>query len=314
MIKERSVSFVSEISGRVDKAASSFMQRSCFSRPDTSILINGKSVKKSAKVNAGDRVEITYSEEVFENLEAENLPLSILYEDESILVIDKKQGMQVHPGSGVNTGTLANALLFRYGEDFSTSDDDTRPGIVHRLDKDTSGVMVVAKTLESHNRLSSQFASHSNRKYYLAIVKGYMPSRHGIIEKSIARDPGNRKRFSVTERGGKDAKTEYYEISAKDGYSLLLVRIYTGRTHQIRVHLSSLSHPVLGDPVYSRKDPLFPDATLMLHALFLEFVHPSTGETVSFHSSYPERFSCLFAPSEAISCAISSIIGIDTVE
>ena len=294
MIRHKTVSIVASAEGRVDLIASreGDMQRSVFSLDSTMILVNGKESKKSTKVKPGDSIHIEYDEEVFEGLEAEDIPLSIIYEDDDILVINKEQGIAVHPGAGCFSGTVANALVGRYGEDFSTSDDDTRPGIVHRLDKDTSGVMIIARTLESHHRLQTQFSSHKTEKHYYAIAKGFFTSQEGEINLNIERDPKNRKRFRATEKTdrGKDARTSYSVVKQMDGYALLLIRIYTGRTHQIRVHMQAIGHPLLGDPVYSRPDPSFPSATLMLHAYSLEIRHPSTGVMMSFKAELPQRF------------------------
>lgn len=266
--------------------------RSVFSSDSILITINGRKGKKSSLVKAGESVEIKYKEELFDGLVSENIPLDVIYEDDDLLVINKAQGMTVHPGAGTLTGTVANALLYLYGDDFSTSDDDTRPGIVHRLDKDTSGIMVIAKTREAHISLSSQFAEHTNEKYYLAIAKGFFTRDEDYISSRIVRDRNNRKRYTVTEnkKEGKDALTKYRVLSGNMNYALLRVRIYTGRTHQIRVHLSSIGHPVLGDPVYSRPDSRYRDATLMLHAEKIVFTHPSTGERMVFRTDLPERF------------------------
>ena len=255
------------------------------------LLINGKQARKSAKVKSGDCIHLEYDEEVFEGLEPEDIPLSVIYEDDDILVIDKPQGLAVHPGAGLFSGTLVNALLYRYGSDFMASDAE-RPGIVHRLDKDTSGVMVVARTLESLSSLQAQFASHESvEKHYSAIARGLLPP-HGIIESNIERDPGDRTKFRATEIAdrGKYAKTEYTLVERMGRYSLLDVRIYTGRTHQIRVHLRSAGHPILGDPIYGQRDAAFPDATLMLHASRLSFIHPRTGERMEFSAPLPDRF------------------------
>ena len=294
MIRHRKVEFTASLAGRVDQIASreGGVQRSIFSSPSALIMINGRSVKKSAKVREGDLVSIEYDDEVFEGLEAEDIPLTVLYEDDDILVIDKAQGISVHPGAGCFSGTVANALLSRYGEDFSTSDDDTRPGIVHRLDKDTSGVMIIARNLSSHQKLQEEFSSHRTEKHYYAIAKGFFTQQEAVIEKRIERDPRDRKKFRTTDSPvrGKDAKTSYRVLKQMDGYALLDVRIYTGRTHQIRVHLSSSGHSLLGDPVYSSKDRRFPDAKLMLHAGRLRIKHPSTGVMMEFTSPVPERF------------------------
>ncbi len=294
MKRHREFDFIASSEGRVDAVAAreTEIPRSAFSLDSVSIMINGKSAKKSAKAKAGDSIRVEYDEEVFESLEAEDIPLDVLYEDESVLVIDKAQGIAVHPGAGLYSGTVANALLARYGEDFSTSDDDTRPGIVHRLDKDTSGVMIIAKTLEAHHRLQDEFQNRRTVKEYLAIAKGFFTSVTGRIDTNIERDPKNRKRFRATEKEerGKTALTEYKVLRQADGYALLLVRIHTGRTHQIRVHLSSIGHPILGDPIYSFPDKRYPEATLMLHAYHLMIRHPMTGEMLDIKTDIPGRF------------------------
>ncbi len=294
MIKDHSYSFISTEEGRVDKVASSSLSlpRTVFSLSSTLITVNGKSAKKSSSVKEGDRVEISYREEVFEGVEKEDIPLDILYEDDYILVINKAQGMTVHPAAGNNSGTLVNALLNLYGDDFSTSDDSLRPGIVHRLDKDTSGVMVVAKTREAHKALSEEFSSHTNEKYYLCVAKGFFTESEGYIDSRITRDKRDRKKFTTTNNKseGKDALTKYRVLSENMNYSFLRVRIYTGRTHQIRVHLASINHPVLGDPIYSRRDAKYKDITLMLHAERIVFNHPITGERMVFRSPLPARF------------------------
>ena len=272
MIRKHSESFIAESSGRVDKVASEsgMVPRPAFSHPSTLIMVNGRKAKKSQKVEAGDEIKVEWDEEVFEGLEAEDIPLSVLYEDDDILVIDKAQGMVVHPGAGVYSGTLANALLSRYGSDFSTSDDESRPG---------------------HHALQEEFASHEAIKHYAAISKGFFPERRMVIDAPLERDPRDRKRYMVTREGrGKSAVTELSVIASDHRYSLLDVRIYTGRTHQIRVHLSSIGHPVLGDPIYSSRDKAFPDATLMLHSASLAIRHPRTGVEMTFCAPLPERF------------------------
>ena len=212
MIRHRSEVHRVLSSGRLDSVVSSEsgIPRSVFSLPSAVITLNGEKAKKSAKVHEGDTVSVEYDEEFFEGLEAEDIPLHIIYEDDSILVIDKEQGMVVHPGSGVHCGTLVNALISRYGEDFASSDDE-RPGIVHRLDKDTSGVMVIARTPQALSSLQKQFAAHTAEKHYAAIVKGMLPEMHGFVDLNIERDPKDRKKFRATERRdrGRDALTEY---------------------------------------------------------------------------------------------------------
>ena len=298
MVKDKEYSFVAEEEGRVDVVSVNALSiaRSVFSNPTVKISVDGKECKKSRKLKIGERVSITYKEEILEGLEKEEIPLSILYEDDDILVINKEQGMTVHPGAGVYSGTLANALLGLYGEDFETCGDSLRPGIVHRLDKDTSGVMVIAKTKEAHLSLSEQFSEHTNEKYYLALAKGFFTNREGICDKRIVRDRNNRKKYTVTNNKseGKDALTKWRVLSQGRNYALLSIRIFTGRTHQIRVHLSSISHPILGDPIYSRKDENYPDASLMLHAYRLVFTHPVTKEKMVFRAPLADRFFPIF--------------------
>ena len=287
MIKEKKERFIAEEEGRLDKVASAFIKRTIFSKDSTKIFLNGREVKKSTKVKSGDVIEIEYEEDVFTGLEKEDISLNVIYEDDDILVIDKKEGMVVHPGSGVNSGTIANALLFRYGDDFLSSDDDVRPGIVHRLDKDTSGVMVIAKNEDALRILSSEFKERETVKYYIAIAKGVFKEKEGIIEKNIIRDRAERKRFKTTnDKEGRYAKTGYKVLYETPDYSLLLLRLYTGRTHQIRVHLKSINHPIIGDPIYS-SDKTNP---LMLHSLSLTINHPKTNERMTFKSEIPERF------------------------
>lgn len=306
---------------------------------DTRILVDGKDTKRSRPVKEGQSIEVRWIEQCFEGVEPQDIPLDILYEDDDILVIDKPQGMVVHPAAGNPDGTLVNALVYRYGsafsemtslpyvpenadsplddvsgqpspcaeEDSSLVDDvdsavggedspgglspAVRPGIVHRLDKDTSGVMVIARNREAHASLSRQFKEHTTDKYYIAIVKGRMETRRGRIVTGIKRDPEDRKRFSTCPVDeGRRAETHYLVLRQYAGYALVRIRILTGRTHQIRVHMQSIGHSVLGDPIYARKDGSYPDVTLMLHALQLQFNHPATGRRMRFCAPMPQRF------------------------
>ena len=294
MIRKESLSFTAQSAGRVDKVSSE-IPRSVFSYPSCTIYVNDRVVKKSFRVSAGDIVTVTWSEEVFEGLEGEDIPLDILYEDDSILVINKPCGMVVHPGAGNWSGTLVNALLYRYGEDFATSEDEEvnlmRPGIVHRLDKDTSGVMVIAKTADAHRNIAGQFASHTTEKTYIAIAKGYFEKKRGTVDKNIVRNPSDRKSFITCDdlRKGKSAVTHYTVLSQSQHYAFLRIRIETGRTHQIRVHMKSINHPLLGDDIYSNRDRNFPSVRLCLHALSLSFAHPVSGERMTFYAPMPER-------------------------
>lgn len=292
MIVEKKALFNAPLDGRVDKVSSAFVPRSIFSSNDTIILVNDKSVKKSQKVKINDKIEILYKEETFEGLEAEDISLNILYEDDSILVINKECGMVVHPGAGNYSGTVVNALLNKFGDDFKTLEDEDstlRPGIVHRLDKDTSGVLLIAKTRFAHQELSKQFSTHTNEKIYIAICKGIFDKRRGCINKNLIRSDQNRKTFTVCDDNkGKSAITHYTVLRQFDGYALVRVKIETGRTHQIRVHMKSINHPILGDVIYSRKDQKF-DVDLCLHALSLTITHPVTGERMTFRAKMPDR-------------------------
>ncbi|MBK5200070.1 MAG: RluA family pseudouridine synthase [Spirochaetaceae bacterium] len=287
------------------------LSRSQVASKDSIVLVNDKKVKNSSKIFNGDRVEFTYFQQDLEKLEATDIPLNILYEDDDIIAINKDQGIIVHPGSGNFDGTLVNALAFHLGsayqeafiEDLSEPEeededeiesyklDPLRPGIVHRLDKDTSGSMVVAKNKESYYDLVKQFKERTTKKSYIAIVKGVFTKRRGKILSNIIRDPKDRKKFKVcSDTEGKNAETTYVVLKQYEGFALLRVNIHTGRTHQIRVHLSSINHPVLGDPIYSNISKRFRNATLMLHAIKLEIIHPKTGETINFVSPMPDRF------------------------
>jgi len=270
------------------------LSRTIFSRPDTALLVNGKAVKKSRLVREGDTIAVTYTEEFFEGLVAQPMELDILYEDRELLVINKAQGVVVHPGSGNWEHTLAHGLLARYGKEFSTIGDESRPGIVHRLDKDTSGVMVIARTPQSHRSLALQFKEREVEKIYVAVVRGRIEASSGSITANIKRDEHRRKEF-VTCSGdeGRSARTDYRVIRRGAGWTALRVTLFTGRTHQIRVHLKSIGHPIIGDPIYGDGR----GATLMLHALIIGFDHPVSGMRMRVIAPLPERIRALLAGS-----------------
>jgi 23S rRNA pseudouridine1911/1915/1917 synthase len=249
--------------------------------------INGKTVKLSKPVRSGDRLELIWQSAAPASLEAEDLPLDILYEDGRVVAINKAPGMAVHPGAGNPGGTVANALLFRYGAGLPPG----RAGLVHRLDKDTSGVLVAARDSETLDYLAAQFRARTVQKCYAAIVCG-VPKSEGWVDAPIARDPRDRKRFAVAPKGtGKPAQTRYRLLRSWGGFALLLVRPRTGRTHQIRVHLASIGCPVAGDPVYGR--PL--SGGLMLHASSLGIVLPD-GSPALFKAPLPLRFRNFIGP------------------
>jgi 23S rRNA pseudouridine1911/1915/1917 synthase len=253
------------------------------------IKVNGKGAKLSQPLKGGDALELSWSDPPPSDLVPEDLPLDILYEDDRVVVLNKRQFMVVHPGAGNRRGTLANALLYRRlarggaGAGF-------RPGIVHRLDKDTSGVIIAAYDDEALAFLADQFKSRRVRKIYGAIVRGTPREAGGAVETRILRDSRNRVRFTVSGTRGKPALTRYRVIRSWGAYSLLLLRPRTGRTHQIRVHLRHLGHPILGDPLYGFREALFPRASLMLHAKSLSLRLPGEAEYRTFKTPLPDRF------------------------
>ena len=250
---------------------------------DGHIKVNDRMVKASLKLTIGDRLTITIPPSPPNPLEPEAIPLSIIYEDDDLLVIDKPAGLTVHPGPGHYRHTLVNAVLAHFPA-LPDTGELLRPGIVHRLDKDTSGVMIVAKNIGAHTYFMSQFKAHSVVKAYLVVVKGHLTPRSGIIEAAIGRDPRNRKRMAVL-AGGREARSEYQVIKYIGDYTFLEVSPATGRTHQIRVHLSAIGYPVVGDKVYGVKSPHL--SRQFLHASRLGFKLSSTGEYVEFESELP---------------------------
>jgi len=263
------------------------------------ILLNQKPTKPSAHLKAGDRISGTLPQPKPLFLKPEPLPLHIFYEDSSIIVIDKPPGMVVHPAAGNLSGTLVNALLY-HCKDLIGINGVLRPGIVHRLDKDTSGVMVVAKDDEVYHQLTKQFKNRTVEKVYLAIAYGKFSQEEGLIDSTIGRHPNERKRMSTRTKKGRIAITRWKVMERFDGFTFLEIFPLTGRTHQIRVHLSSMGHPILGDPVYGRKgrpgsihDPMLKECLKKmdrqaLHAHRLGFNHPRTGERVQFVSPIPQ--------------------------
>lgn len=247
------------------------------------ITVNGQAAKPGHRLNIGDRLKVVIPPTPPSRLVAEAMPLNILYEDDDLLAVDKPAGLAVHPAPGHPSHTLVNAILAHFPH-LADISDSLRPGVVHRLDKDTSGVMLVAKNSLAQNNLAQQFKSHSVSKAYLVLVKGHLTPASGIIEADIGRDPRNRKRMAVVAKG-REARTEYSVIKYIGGYTLLEVRPQTGRTHQIRVHLAAIGFPVVGDKVYGVKSP-FLDRQFM-HACRLGFKLPSTGEYIEFKSELP---------------------------
>lgn len=256
--------------------------------------INGEPGKSGIRLELGDVVEYHLDElPEAQPLIPEDIPLDVIYEDDALLVINKPAGLVVHPAAGNQRGTLVSALLFREPEDFSgVGEDATRPGIVHRLDKDTSGALVIARTPDAYANLKNSFQERKVDKIYLAIANGHFKENFAAIDAPIGRDPKNRQKMAVLGEGGREALTKYRVISEYHGASLLQVRLYTGRTHQIRVHLSHIGHPVLGDGLYGGpgKSTYFDCGRQMLHAWKLAIPHPITGERMVFTAPTPPDF------------------------
>ena len=251
------------------------------------VLVNGKKVNANYQVKQNDEIEVNDELNYEINIEPENIPLDIVYEDEDLLVINKESGMVVHPAPGHYTNTLVNALLYRFN---LTSGDKMRPGIVHRLDKDTSGLMLVAKNEETHEKLSKMIADKKVERHYLAITEGVIKTDTGTIDAPIGRDKNNRKKMAVTSENSKDAITHIRVLDRFKDSTLIRCKLETGRTHQIRVHLNYIGHPVVNDPVYGYKKLIDKDFGQMLHAEKLGFVHPTTKEYMEFTAEPPKRF------------------------
>ena len=242
------------------------------------------------KVKAGETVVFLIPGRGQELPEAEDIPLDIVYEDDDLIVINKPRGMVVHPGAGNKEGTLVSALLRHAGEGIRELGDPERPGIVHRIDKDTSGLIVCAKTREAFEGLKEQFAVHSIEREYLAIVLHNIKEEEGTVDVPIGRDPANGSRRKVNGSAAREAVTHYRVLERLGDQCLISARLETGRTHQIRVHMAYIGHPVLGDPVYGPRKDRFNAGGQMLHARTLGFVHPVTGEQMRFESPLPEYF------------------------
>ncbi|MGL4451476.1 MAG: RluA family pseudouridine synthase [Sarcina sp.] len=252
------------------------------------VLINDVKVKSKHKLKVNDKISLSIPELEELKVEAENIPLDIIYEDEDIIVVNKPKGMVVHPAVGNYTGTLVNALLY-HCKDLSGINGVARPGIVHRIDKDTSGILVVAKNDNAHNELAKQFKDHSIKREYFAIVEGRMGKEEGTIDAPLARHAKDRLKYAVVQ-GGKRAVTHYKTMEVYNSCSLVKCNLETGRTHQIRVHMAFISHPLLGDTIYGLKRQKIVKTGQALHAKNLGFTHPRTKEYVEFNSELPVYF------------------------
>ena len=277
------------------------MNRSKLKASAQEILLNGKNAKLSSKVKARDKIEVFWLDSVPEYIEPENIPLNIIYEDKNVTIVNKVQGMVTHPACGNWNGTLVNALMYHWNMSSikqlkeggqNEINKQRRPGIVHRLDKDTSGIIITAKNRETEEYLGRQFKDRLLQKEYICIVQGRPPASSGDIKTQIFRDPKNRKKFKADPlvKDGKAARSIYHCIASYGPYSIIRVRIKTGRTHQIRVHMRYIGCPILGDSIYGKKDSLFPDATLMLHSRQLILKLPDSEKYHRFKASIPLRF------------------------
>lgn len=281
---------------RLDKALSLLIEslsRSFVAKliKENKVSVNGKTAKSSYLLKCDDEVVFELPPSQEPDIEPEDIPLEILYEDPDVIVVNKPKGMVVHPAAGHYSGTLVNALMYHCGQELSGINGVMRPGIVHRIDMDTTGSLIVCKNDKSHNCIAKQLKEHSIERRYHAICHGVIKEDEGVINKPICRHPTERKKMAVNERNGKEAVTHFRVLERFKEYTYIECKLETGRTHQIRVHMASMGHPLLGDEVYApgRKSP-FKTQGQTLHAKVLGFVHPTTGEYVETDAELPEYF------------------------
>lgn len=279
---------------RIDKLISDLekdISRTAIKRmiEEGSILVNEKQVKTSYKVASGDTITINEEKPKEADLLPQDIPLDIIYEDEDILIINKEKGMVVHPGNGNPDGTLVNAVMAKCEGSLSGIGGKIRPGVVHRIDKDTSGLVIIAKNDKAHINISEQIKNREVKKVYVALVRGVISENEAVINMPIGRSTKDRKKMAVS-RNGKEAITEFKVLKRYKDFTYIKLNIKTGRTHQIRVHMSEIGHPVVGDEVYSNGKNPFNVKGQMLHAKELEFLHPTTNKKVKFEAPLPEYF------------------------
>ena len=282
--------------GRLDKYLSDKLEdmtRSYLKKlisDDKAVLVNGNPAKPNYKLKPGDIIELAVPEPIELEIKAENISLDIVYEDNDMLVVNKPQGMVVHPAAGNYTGTLVNALLYHCGDSLSGINGEKRPGIVHRIDKDTSGLLLVAKNDNAHQKLSSQIKEHSLTRAYKALVHGNIKQDSGRIDAPIGRHPSDRKKMTITDKNSREAVTNFRVLERYGRYTFVECILETGRTHQIRVHMSKNGHPIVGDKTYGLKKEEFNLTGQLLHAYKVGFIHPVSGEYMEFVSELPDYY------------------------
>lgn len=285
-VKESNIRIDKYISENIENLTRNYIQ---VLMEDSNILVNGKKVKPSYKVCIGDKISINIPEKKELEIIPQDIEINIVYEDEDIVIVNKEKGMVVHPANGNEDNTLVNAILAHCKDSLSGINGVIRPGIVHRIDKDTTGILVIAKNDESHNNLAEQFKEHSINRIYIALVRGVLKDDEGTIDMPIARSKKDRKKMAV-DVNGKRAVTHFKVIERFEKYTLVELKLETGRTHQIRVHMSQIGYPLVGDYVYSNGKNPFGISGQMLHAKLLGFIHPKTNKYIEFDSVLPNEF------------------------
>lgn len=255
---------------------------------DGFVMVNHIIVKVNYRLKTGDVIEIDIPDAVPTEIVPENIPLDILYEDDDLLIVNKPKGMVVHPAVGHSTGTLVNAIMYHCQENLSGINGEIRPGIVHRIDKDTTGSLIICKNDEAHRNIAEQIKEHSVTRRYVGVVAGTFSEESGTVEGAIGRHPNDRKRMTINEKNGKPAVTHYRVLQTLKGASFMEFELETGRTHQIRVHMASISHPLLGDTVYGNSKNPYKLQGQALHARTIGFIHPTTGEYIEVSAPIPE--------------------------
>lgn len=280
------------LAGKLEDYSRSYIQKLCL---DGNIWVNEVQAKSNYKVKPGDNIKVNVPDAEILDVEPEDIPLDIVYEDKHIIVINKPKGMVVHPAVGNYSGTLVNALMKHCGDSLSDINGVIRPGIVHRIDKDTSGLLVVAKSNIAHERLSEKLKTHDIKREYIALVDGIIYENSGKIDAPIGRHPVERKKMSVNTQNGRNAITHFKVLERFPSATYVELKLETGRTHQIRVHMSYINHPIIGDMVYGRRKQKFKTKGQVLHAWRLSFQHPVTGEDMKFETAVPKYFQSILS-------------------